>query len=78
MTWKDVLSIVADETDGVVAARIEKRVRSELAGSKITIWKSPAIVPKMIEDAAPGRVAVAAKRLGIGRQSSYQILKRIR
>lgn len=76
MSWPTLLAILTDLAGPEIAAEFDVRARYELQGERVTVGARQAVTAEEAEAAAPGRVAEAAKRLGVHRTTVYRALKR--
>ena len=78
MTWDALLSIIQDEADAEVCARIEERIRQELSSITIYIPSRPAVSREDVREIVRlhhGNVDKAARALGISRATVYRKLR---
>jgi len=76
MSWRAMLDLLADEVGLDVAMRIERRLRAELGGVRITIGVRPWMPPEVVHAAAPHQPRQAARKLGISPATAYRVLER--
>jgi hypothetical protein len=76
MTWPALLAIIASEVGSDACARIAKRAGLELQGLRVTIGARPLLTREDIDRVAPGRPAVAARKLGVSKRTVYRALNR--
>ena len=76
MSWPALLAILTDLAGPEVAESFAARACYEMRGMRITVGARQALTAEEAEAAAPGRVAEAAKRLGVSRWTVYRALKR--
>ena len=75
MTWPVIMEILTESVGKSVARDIEKQVIDALKAKTIYIPTKQKVYAEEIEEAAPGKPAEAAKKLGIPRSTAYYRLK---
>jgi len=78
MSWDLLMQIVAKHAGEETAEKINRAIRTELCGVRITIPARLRVTAEQIEKVAPGQPRKAAKELGIHPSTAYRALRRQR
>ena len=76
MTWRALVSIIAEEAGEDAASRIEDRARELFGGKQLFVRKKKIINVKRIDSAASGKPKEAAKKLDVHYSTVYRVLNR--
>jgi hypothetical protein len=75
MSWRAVLEVVERELGHEVAAAIDRVVRRELRGLRLTIPSRATLTPDIVHEAAPYQPRKAARILDIHPSTVYRLLR---
>ncbi len=78
MTWAALLELIADEVGHEAAARIESKARQVMPGERLTITKRQVLTRQIVDQVAPGKPLLAAKKLNVHRSTVYRAIQRSR
>jgi hypothetical protein len=75
MTWDDVVTLLRRELGGELAATVDRLVRGEFRGQRLSIPSRRRITAALANEVAPGRPQEAARALKCHPATVYRVIR---